>query len=117
MDGVMLGRHARDSPWFFSRVDSEIYGAVDPVARGLSPLDGRVRIVEHYAAYATEEQRSGRETSREMLLKPLNQIFDGMPAHKVAFATSIRSTPKAKRPEWFGDEICAVPPPFNMGKN
>ena len=28
LDGVMLGRLARDQPWFFSRVDSEIFGEV-----------------------------------------------------------------------------------------
>ena len=105
---VCVLQHARDCPWFFRSIDSEIYGDKDPVPSTLSPLDARVAVLSSYAEYATEEQKSGRETSREMLLKPLNQIFDAMPAHKVAFATGIRSIPKDRRPEWFGDEICAV---------
>ena len=135
VDGVMLGRLARDDPWFFSRVDSEIFGDADAFA-GVSPLEARLRIVEQcavaysnrperthdqgfqrssdepsrwaphrrrYAEYCAAEERGGHETSREMLLKPLNQLLDGLP-EKQSFATLVR-TPRASRPPLFADEL------------
>eukprot|EP01044_Picomonas_judraskeda_P000901 COSAG03_NODE_45_length_16899_cov_157.747202_4_plen_332_part_00 len=76
MDGVMLGRIARDRPFFFSRIDSEVFGEpTDPLESpgeggggggggGRGEWDGRLRLLEAYASYANEEQRSGREPSR-----------------------------------------------------
>eukprot|EP01043_Picozoa_sp_COSAG02_P023118 COSAG02_NODE_1225_length_13785_cov_12.911588_2_plen_509_part_00 len=134
MDGVMLGRIARDCPFLFSRIDSEVFGdPTDPLQTsgvlsngddgGRGKWDGRLRLLEAYASYANEEQKSGRETSREMLLKPLNQLFDiesGYAWERKQFATLIRSRrclegggnrelarlDRCKsQPRWFGDEI------------
>jgi tRNA-dihydrouridine synthase A len=133
MDGVMLGRIARDRPFLFSRIDSEVFGdPTDPLQSlragdngGRGEWDGRLRLLEAYADYATEEQKSGREPSREMLLKPLNQIFDvesGYAWARKEFATLIRSGRRShggddrklghhlgrsslSQPRWFGDEL------------
>jgi tRNA-dihydrouridine synthase len=130
MDGVMLGRIARDRPFLFSQIDSEVFGdATDPLqssntrSNGRGEWDGRLRLLEAYASYANEEQKSGRETSREMLLKPLNQVFDiesGYAWERKEFATLIRSGRRTQgagdgklghlgrsksQPRWFGDEL------------
>lgn len=70
----MLGRLARDQPFFFARIDSDIFGSGEHVR---DTVDARIDLLARYAKYATSEQQSGREKSREMLLKPLNRIFDG----------------------------------------
>ena len=103
LDGAMLGRLARDNPWFFVQVDSAIFGDEDVFA-GLPPLEARLRVVEQYAEYCAEEERGGHEPSREMLLKPLNQLLEGL-NEKEAFGTLLRRTPKEARPPLFADEL------------
>jgi hypothetical protein len=107
LDGAMLGRAARDTPWTMAEVDGRIFGDADVFA-GLSPLEARLAVVEQYAAYCDEEMRSGRERSREMLLKPTNQIMEGLPGPKRRFAALLRSAPAALRPPLFGDELRAA---------
>ena len=103
VDGVMLGRMARDDPFFFAQVDTTIFGDDDRF-KGLSPLEARLRVLEAYADYCRDEQAAGHEHSREMLLKPTNQLLAGLP-EKDTYGRLIRSTPKAERPRLFGDEL------------
>lgn len=88
VDGVMIGRYARDDPFFISKVDSTLFGDEDRF--DLPPLDARSFVIRKYASYACKEQRAGF-ASREMLLKPLNRIFEGM-AEKQLFADTVRSS-------------------------
>jgi tRNA-dihydrouridine synthase A len=61
LDGVMLGRLARDDPWFFASVDSALFGERDAF-EGLAPLEARLRVIEQYADYCEGEQKDGHET-------------------------------------------------------
>jgi tRNA-dihydrouridine synthase A len=88
MDGVMIGRVARDDPWFFAAADAVLYGEKD-VWKGRSQLAARMDVLRAYAAYATQEQKE-HGVSREVLLIPTNQVFEGLPHAKRAFATSLR---------------------------
>ena len=136
MDGVMLGRLARDDPFFFACIDSQaravhqllmvtrtacehsaaallaalssvqVFGDADRFA-GMSPLEARLHVLEEYAEYCLEEQLDGPETSREMLLIPTNNVFLNRP-EKDAFATLLRSTPVHSRPKRFGDELLSA---------
>lgn len=102
MDGVMMGRIARDNPFFFAAIDSVVFGDQDAFAQ-LTPFEARVKVLEQYAEYCNQEQREV-EVSREMLLRPINQIFEGLP-EKQTFASAIRNVPKARRAPLMGDEI------------
>eukprot|EP00940_MAST-03C_sp_MAST-3C-sp2_P001420 g1420.t1 len=99
LDGVMLGRKIRDDPFFAASVDSLLFGDSNRFD-GMSPIEARVVVLDEYASYASEEQRADPETSREMLLKPLNRMLDGIPG-KQRFANEIRSN----RSSDFGDDI------------
>lgn len=105
LDGVMLGRKARDDPFFFSAVDPLVFGDIDAFAR-MTTLQARCSVLRQYADYVLEEQSSGRERSREMLLKPTNQIFEGCGSNvKKRWGHLMRSTPARDRPVLFGDEM------------
>jgi tRNA-dihydrouridine synthase A len=103
VDGVMLGRVARDNPFFFAAADAVVFGEPD-ANKGRSLLAARVDVLRAYAEYATWEQQE-RGVSREVLLIPTNQILEGLSHAKRAFATSLRGTPRNARPDRFGDEI------------
>ena len=103
MDGVMIGRLARDDPFFFARVDAQIFGDVDAFA-GLSPLEARLRVLERYAEYCAREQRDRPQTAREMLLIPTNHVLEGV-REKATLAALLRGTPPRSRPPLFGEEL------------
>ena len=141
VDGVMLGRLARDDPWFFASVDSVLFGDEDAFA-GLPPLEARLRVIEQYADYCETEQVEqqpgeracagtrahvqarartrthpphtdatpraqvgGHEGSREMLLKPLNQLLHGL-KEKALLGSLLRvRAPPDGRKRLFADEL------------
>merc|ERR1712129_521459 len=103
LDGAMFGRTARDEPWLFASVDSALVGDADEFS-GVSAIEARLRVIERYADYCADEQSQGHERSRELLLKPLNQLFHGM-QQKNAFARMVRVAPKQRRPPLFADEL------------
>ena len=111
----MIGREARDNPFFFANADEVVFGMSRGEIPGankkpqppLSPLEDRVKVLRAYADYAMREQAEFG-TSRETLLIPTNQLFHGLKGAKQTFAHSIRSTPKHKRPRLLGQELLAA---------
>ncbi|KAJ1458732.1 hypothetical protein M885DRAFT_512530 [Pelagophyceae sp. CCMP2097] len=109
-DGAMVGRLARDDPFFFAGVDHRLFGDVD-VSKGLGAFEARLLVLEAYASYCDKEQKEASKYSpvaREMLLKPTNQLFQGLPLAKQLYGAALRARPEGKRPEFFGDELRQV---------
>ncbi|KAF0703348.1 hypothetical protein AaE_015416 [Aphanomyces astaci] len=65
-------------------------------------------VLRQYAEYALAEQDQGVESRREMLLRPTNQLFQGLPVEKRVFASLLRSPSAADRPQMFGQELLQV---------
>jgi hypothetical protein len=115
----MLGRVARDDPWFFTQIDSAIYGD-DDVLSDLSPLAARISILRQYADYCTRQEVLDRSLSHALLLRPMNQIFRGMEQEKILFGNLLRestavhdtdlqnSTPRSSQTYMFGEKVHTV---------
>lgn len=83
--GVMVGRQVNEDPYYWSKVDSKLFGDVDP---GLS----REEVVKEYALYArsvVSEHRLLKGSLRKepamgihTLLKPIQRMFAGKPGSR-----------------------------------
>jgi len=92
MDGAMLGRLARDDPFFFSQIDPIVFGMKDRFAN-LTPLGARIKVLQEYAEYVLQEEQQ-HNVSKELLLRPMNKIFEGLP-EKELFARLLRRKDKS----------------------
>lgn len=87
--GVMVGRGAIDDPYYWSRVDSKLYGVADP---DLTPR----LVLQKYAEYCRSEETSDPRC-RRAVLKPILNLFAGryngrLFRHRVDVLTSKGST-------------------------
>lgn len=75
VDGVMLGRKAIRDPYFFSRVDHDLYG-------GLEPIPTRQEILINYIEFVHLTFAQGLTESRSLAIRPLLGLFHGEPQAK-----------------------------------
>eukprot|EP01034_Spumella_vulgaris_P036558 gene36558-45085_t len=68
--GVMIGRAAIDEPYYWRHIDSRVFGGKDP---GLT----RRQILTLYGQYAEEQEAADGIRRRNLLLKPLHNLFHG----------------------------------------
>jgi len=100
VDGVMIGRQARERPWLLSAVDREIFDAPSP-SPSPSPSNAnasprtRADVVRAYLPYI--EQQRARGVHLRHLTRPLLSLFHGQPGarHWRRHLTEHARTPSA----------------------